>query len=80
MWCGVSRRALRSVLLEYLTAAQDEDAARLAAKHYFEARVMTDKLAGLRQLVNMPQADLRERALTAFHAEAKGKSRLWIVR
>ncbi|PHJ17452.1 aminopeptidase n protein [Cystoisospora suis] len=70
------RRALRSVLLEYLTVVHDEDAARLATKHYFEARVMTDKLAALRRLVDMPQPDYRKRALAAFHEEAKGSPQL----
>ncbi len=60
------RRALRNACLRYLTAADDEDAARLADAHYRSASNMTDMIAGLSQLVRM-NSHRRELALADFH-------------
>ena len=47
------RRALRNVLLRYLTAADDETAAALSDAHYRAAGNMTDMIAGLAALTRM---------------------------
>jgi aminopeptidase N len=64
---SAGRRALRNAALRYLTAADDEDAAALAFKHYHFAANMTDMIAGLAALARMtsPQAD---DAFARFHA------------
>jgi aminopeptidase N len=49
--CG--RRALKNAALRYLTAADDEAAAKLAETHYREAANMTDMIAGLAALSRM---------------------------
>jgi aminopeptidase N len=56
---SAGRRALRNACLRYLTAADDEDAATLAAAHYETATNMTDMIAGLAALSRMasPRAD-----------------------
>jgi aminopeptidase N len=63
---SAGRRALRNTCLRYLTAADDEDAARLADAHYRAASNMTDMVAGLSQLVRMNSRH-REQALAHFH-------------
>jgi len=63
---SAGRRALRNACLRYLTAADDEEAARLADAHYRAAANMTDMVAGLAQLVRM-NAHHREQALAHFH-------------
>ncbi|HEY3779375.1 MAG TPA: aminopeptidase N [Rhizomicrobium sp.] len=50
---AAGRRALRNVCLRYLTAADDESAARMAESHYRVASNMTDMIAGLGQLSRM---------------------------
>ena len=56
---SAGRRALRNACLRYLTAADDEDAAKLAAAHYAAATNMTDMIAGLAALSRMasPRCD-----------------------
>jgi aminopeptidase N len=56
---SAGRRALRNACLRYLTAADDVEAAELAAAHYYSATNMTDMIAGLAALTRMtsPQAD-----------------------
>ena len=63
---SAGRRALRNACLRYLTAVDDEDAARLADAHYRAASNMTDMMAGLLQLVRM-NSHRRELALADFH-------------
>ncbi len=59
-------RALRNVCLRYLTAADDEEAARLADAHYRAASNMTDRIAGLAALTRM-NSPLRDVAFAHFH-------------
>ena len=63
---AAGRRALRNAALRYLTAADDEEAAGLAAAHYETATNMTDMIAGLAALTRMdsPRA---EAAFAHFH-------------
>lgn len=63
---SAGRRALRNACLRYLTAADDEDAARLAEAHYRAATNMTDMMAGIGQLVRM-NSTRREQALAHFY-------------
>ena len=57
---SAGRRALRNACLRYLTAADDEDAAKLAVAHYRTAANMTDMIAGLAALSRMtsPRANV----------------------
>jgi aminopeptidase N len=68
---SAGRRALRNACLRYLTAADDEPAARLADEHYRAATNMTDMMAGLVQLARM-NSGLREKALAHFHDRFHG--------
>jgi aminopeptidase N len=63
---SAGRRALRNACLRYLTAADDEEAAKLAEAHYRAAGNMTDMIAGLAALTRMtsPRADA---AFAHFH-------------
>ncbi len=63
-------RALRNVLLRYLTAADDEAAAELAWAHYISATNMTDMIAGLGALTRM-ESGRRAEAFAHFHARFK---------
>ena len=56
---SAGRRALRNACLRYLTAADDEGAAKLASEHYHNATNMTDMIAGLAALTRMssPRSD-----------------------
>ncbi|HEY2444795.1 MAG TPA: aminopeptidase N [Rhizomicrobium sp.] len=68
---SAGRRALRNACLRYLTASEDEEAARFADAHYRNASNMTDMMAGLAQLsrINSP---LREIAFAHFHDRFRG--------
>src|SRR5262249_32650279 len=63
---SAGRRALRNVLLRYLTAADDEDAATLADTHYRSATNMTDMIAGLSALSRMASSK-SDAAFAHFH-------------
>jgi aminopeptidase N len=63
---SAGRRALRNVLLRYLTAADDEDAAALSDAHYRSATNMTDMIAGLSALTRMV-SPRRDAAFAHFH-------------
>ena len=63
---SAGRRALRSVCLRYLTAADDEAAAKIADGHYRAATNMTDAIAGLAALSRM-NSPLRDAAFAQFH-------------
>jgi aminopeptidase N len=67
---AAGRRALRNVLLRYLTAADDEPAAVLADRHYRDATNMTDMIAGLAALTRMTSAR-RDAAFAHFHERFK---------
>jgi aminopeptidase N len=68
---SAGRRALRNVLLRYLTAADDEAAASLADAHYRSATNMTDTIAGLAALTRMVSPK-RDAAFAHFHDRFKG--------
>jgi aminopeptidase N len=68
---SAGRRALRNVLLRYLTAADDEAAASLADAHYRSATNMTDTIAGLAALTRM-ESPKRQAAFDDFHDRFKG--------
>jgi aminopeptidase N len=63
---SAGRRALRNVLLRYLSAADDENAAALADAHYRAATNMTDMIAGLAALTRM-ESPRRDAAFAHFH-------------
>jgi aminopeptidase N len=63
---SAGRRALRNVLLRYLTAADDEAAATIADTHYRNATNMTDMIAGLAALSRM-ESNKRKAAFDHFH-------------
>ncbi|CBZ50009.1 hypothetical protein NCLIV_004850 [Neospora caninum Liverpool] len=69
------RRALRSVLLEYVTADREEQSAQLALQHFKDARVMTDKVTALNILADLSLEKERE-ALSVFYEEARGNAQL----
>ncbi|MGA7674637.1 MAG: aminopeptidase N [Rhizomicrobium sp.] len=63
---SAGRRALRNACLRYLTSADDENAAALAASHYRSATNMTDMIAGLAALSRMA-SPLADEAFVHFH-------------
>ncbi|HUO92908.1 MAG TPA: aminopeptidase N [Rhizomicrobium sp.] len=63
---SAGQRALRNALLRYLTAADDDDAARRADAHYRAATNMTDMIAGLAALSRM-SSPARDAAFAHFH-------------
>ncbi len=63
---SAGRRALRNVLLRYLTAADDQAAATLADAHYRAATNMTDMIAGLASLTRM-DSPKRQAAFDHFY-------------
>ncbi|HWA89276.1 MAG TPA: aminopeptidase N [Rhizomicrobium sp.] len=63
-------RAMRNVLLRYLSAADDEAAAALADAHYRAASNMTDMIAGLAALTRM-NSSRRDAAFAHFHDRFK---------
>ncbi|HKD23293.1 MAG TPA: DUF3458 domain-containing protein, partial [Rhizomicrobium sp.] len=63
---SAGRRSLRNALLRYLTAADDDKAARVADAHYRSATNMTDVMAGLAALSRM-NSPLRDAAFAHFH-------------
>jgi aminopeptidase N len=63
---SAGQRALRNVLLRYLTCDDDETAARIADAHYRDASNMTDMIAGLAALTRMA-SPRRDAAFAHFH-------------
>jgi aminopeptidase N len=59
-------RSLRNATLRYLTAADDDAAAKLADAHYRRATNMTDMIAGLAALSRM-NSPLRDAAFASFY-------------
>jgi aminopeptidase N len=59
-------RSLRNASLHYLTAADDEAAARIATAHYRSASNMTDVIAGIAALSRV-DSPLRAEAFAHFH-------------
>lgn len=72
---NAGKRALRNVCLAYLATAKDAASLAKCAAQFEEARergCMTDKLAALGHLVNMPDEPESEAALKAFYEDAAG--------
>ncbi|CBZ54393.1 Aminopeptidase N, related [Neospora caninum Liverpool] len=65
------RRALRNELLRFLTATLDEKSALLASRHYHRAMVMSDKVAALTVLTEIPGRE-RDEAFEHFYQEVAG--------
>jgi aminopeptidase N len=63
---SAGRRALRNVLLRYLTCTDDQEAAELADAHYRSATNMTDSMAGLAALSRI-DSSLSDDAFAHFH-------------
>ncbi len=63
---AAGRRALRNSALDVLTSLGDEPALERALAHYNNATNMTDRMAGLSALVQIP-GDSREEALHDFY-------------
>jgi aminopeptidase N len=63
---SAGRRSLRNAVLRFLTAANDEESARLADDHYVSAMNMTEMIAGLAALARMT-SPRRDQAFTVFH-------------
>jgi len=70
---SAGRRALRNACLRYLTAADDEAAAKLADAHYRAATNMTDMIAGLAALTRMNSLS-RDTAFADFHDRFRGNA------
>jgi aminopeptidase N len=68
---AAGQRALRNACLRFLTAADDEAAAGLAARHYETATNMTDMIAGLAALTRMFSSPTKK-ALAHFHQRFAG--------
>jgi len=69
---GVACRSLRNTFLSYITASKDKEAAKIAFDHYDKATNMTDKLAGIRCLMDIPSTE-RDAAIKSFYTDAKGQ-------
>src|SRR5665213_2118891 len=67
---SAGRRALRNVLLRYLTCTDDQEAAELADAHYHSATNMTDSMAGLAALSRI-DSSLSDDAFAHFHGRFK---------
>jgi aminopeptidase N len=70
---AAGRRSLRNAALRYLTAEDDNDAARLADAHYRAALNMTDMIAGLAALTRM-NSPLRDAAFAHFYDRFHGNA------
>jgi aminopeptidase N len=68
---SAGKRSLRNAALRYLTAADDERAAKLADAHYHAASNMTDMIAGIAALSRM-NSPLRDTAFAHFHDRFRG--------
>lgn len=67
---SMGRRALRNVMLSYLTTTDGTGCATLATKHYETSNNMTDRMAALNCLITNKNAD-REAILEQFYNEFK---------
>ena len=67
---SAGRRSLRNAALRFLTAADDDEAARIADAHYRAATNMTEMTAGLGALART-QSALRDAAFAHFHERFK---------
>lgn len=67
---AMGRRALRNILLSYLTCTAGTGCAALATTHYETANTMTDKMAALNAMMPNKNAD-RDGILDSFHAQFK---------
>jgi len=69
------KRALRNTCLAYLSTAKDPTALERSVAQFYEARergCMTDKLAALQCLVELPDAPESVKALKEFYDDANG--------
>merc|ERR1719353_1680562 len=72
---NAGRRRLRNVCLSYLATARDESSTALCASQFAEARAhgcMTDKLASLACLANVPDTPQSVDAMKQFYEDANG--------
>jgi len=72
---NAAKRSLRNVCLGYLASAKDAAAAAKCGSQFVEAAergCMTDKLAALQSLVDMPDTPETKEAIQRFYDEAKG--------
>lgn len=67
----IARRALRNVLLNYVTSNEDESSIQIAYKHYIKAKNMTDKLAAFRCVTAIKSKE-RDEAIRDFYKFAEG--------
>mmetsp|Transcript_10941 Transcript_10941/g.16337 ORF Transcript_10941/g.16337 Transcript_10941/m.16337 type:complete len:979 (+) Transcript_10941:26-2962(+) len=70
---AVGRRFLRNICLSFLVSSEEDqkEKSKVAYSHYSSAKCMTDKLAGLGELVNIPGEE-KNKALESFLEDAKG--------
>jgi aminopeptidase N len=72
---NAGKRSLRNTCLAYLSSTKDAAAAARCGAQFKEASergCMTDKLAALQSLVDMPEAAETKEAIQRFYDEAKG--------
>jgi len=72
---SAGRRRLRNTCLSYLSTFKDESSIALCAKQFAEARArdcMTDKLAALGALANVPDTPEAKEAIQQFYDDAAG--------
>jgi aminopeptidase N len=72
---NTGKRRLRNICLGYLCAAEDPTSTETCAKQFAEARsrgCMTDKLAALAFLANVPDTAESKRAIQEFYEDAAG--------
>jgi len=68
---AVGRRALRNLCLSYIISLKAPDSEDTAVDHYEKATCMTDKIAAVAELANVP-GSAREKVLGSFLEDAKG--------
>jgi aminopeptidase N len=69
---SIGRRALKNTCLGYLSRLPEPDAIAAAVEQFESANNMTDQIAALSCIVEVP-GEARERALAAFHAQWKSE-------
>lgn len=67
---SMAQRSLKSVVLDYLTAKSDADAAKIAKKHYDLANNMTDRMMGMSSLMDTSSTE-RDIVLQDFYSRFK---------
>jgi len=72
---NAAKRSLRNICLGYLSMAKDDASTERCMAQFTEARsrgCMTDKLAALEQLVEVPDCPEAKKAVKQFYEDAKG--------